>query len=147
MIDIHTIKNLIYFFPYLKEETWYMLGIGIIVYSIYIAYLIAFERYYKTQNISPVHPAQEKSFLDILDSLSIDDIRFFEHLSFIIRSHLEDSRQVPLATKKTPSDIRGESISREFKEVLDICTYYEYTEAFADTEKKLAILERLKSIV
>ena len=49
MTDIHTIKNLLYFFPYLKEETWYMIGIGSVVYAIYIAYLIAFERYYKAQ--------------------------------------------------------------------------------------------------
>lgn len=149
MIDIHTIKNLIYFFPYLKEETWYMLGIGVVVYAIYIAYLIAFERYYRSEHALTISPQEEKSFREILNRLSedIDDIHFFERLSFIIRSHLEDSRQVPLATKKTPSDIREESISREFKEVLDVCTYYEYTEEQADTGKKIEILERLKSIV
>lgn len=100
MSDIHTIKNLLNFFPYLKEETWYMLGIGIVVYTIYIAYLIVFERYYKTQNNTLKSP-EKKSIWEALNSLSVEDACFFERLSFIIRSHLEDSKQVPLATKKT----------------------------------------------
>jgi len=106
MTDIHTIKNLLYFIPYLKVETWYMLGIGIAVYAIYIAYLIAFERYYKTQQNIPDIAPEKESILHILNGVEIDDTRFFEKLSFIIRSHLEDSEQVPLATKKTPRDIR-----------------------------------------
>lgn len=148
MTDIHTIKNLLYFFPYLKEETWYMLGIGITVYVIYIAYLIAFERYYKSQNtLSNTPLPQEKSFLDILDNLQIEDIYFFERLSFLIRTYLEDSKQVPFATRKTRRDIRGELVSHELKEVLDICTHYEYAGEEANTEQKIEILERLKNIV
>lgn len=146
MTDINTIKNLLYFLPYLKEETWYMLGIGIIVYLIYIIYLIIFERYYKTQN-NRLNSLEKKSIHDILDNLQIEDIHFFERLSFIIRSHLEDSEQVPLATKKTPKDIHGEFLSREFKEVLEICTYYEYTKEIANQEKKIETLERLKAII
>lgn len=148
MTDIHTIKNLIYFLPYLKEETWYMLGIGITVYIIYIAYLIAFERYYKSQNTALIiTPVQEPFFLEKLHSLEVDDIHFFERLSFLIRSHLEESKQVPLATKKTRRDIHKESISPELGEILDICTYYEYTKDLASTEKKMEIMERLKSVM
>lgn len=146
MTDINTIKNLLYFLPYLKKETWYMLGIGIIVYVIYIIYLIVFERYYKTQN-NRFNPLEKKSVHDALNNLQIEDIHFFERLSFIIRSHLEDSEQVPLATKKTTKDIHGEFLSREFKEVLEICTYYEYTKERANQEKKIETLERLKAII
>ncbi|MDD5197785.1 MAG: hypothetical protein PHN60_02900 [Candidatus Gracilibacteria bacterium] len=147
MTDIHTIKNLLYFFPYLKEETWYMLGVGIIVYVIYIIYLAIFERYYKTQNNGTLNSPEEKSLLEVLNSLQVEDTHFFEKLSFIIRSHLEDSEQVPRATKKTSKDLRGEFLSREFSEVLDICTYYEYGEEIADLKKRGEIMERVRDIV
>lgn len=69
MTDIYTIKNLLYFVPYLKTETWYMLGIGIVVYAIYIAYLIAFERYYASQaGISDIIP-QKTRILQSLNNL------------------------------------------------------------------------------
>lgn len=104
MTDIHTIKNLLMFLPYLKEETWYMLGAGIIIYVIYIIYLVAFERYYTSQKIVPEAP-EKRSIRDALSTIQIDDIHFFEKLSLAIRTHLEDSHQVPLATKKTQQDI------------------------------------------
>lgn len=148
MTDINTIKNLLYFFPYLKKETWYMLGIGVTIYGIYIAYLIAFERYYRSQKQSVQEiPEKGGTFLDTLNDLQVEDIRFFERLSLLIRSHLEDSMQVPLATKKTPQDIRRESISHEFKEVLDICTHYEYAGETADSTEKTEVMERLKRAV
>ncbi|HBB27411.1 TPA: hypothetical protein DCZ36_02865 [Candidatus Gracilibacteria bacterium] len=143
MSDIHTIKNLLNFFPYIKEETWYMLVIGIVVYTIYIAYLIIFEQYYKTQNII-LKSLEKKSIGEALNNLPIEDIHFFERLSFIIRSHLEDSEQVPLATKKTSGDIRQEQISHEWKEILDVCSYYEYTNERANNEQKMKIIERLR---
>ncbi|EKD44686.1 MAG: hypothetical protein ACD_71C00044G0003 [uncultured bacterium (gcode 4)] len=143
MSDIHTIKNLLNFFPYIKEETWYMLVIGIVVYTIYIAYLIIFEQYYKTQNII-LKSLEKKSIWEALNNLPIEDIHFFERLSFIIRSHLEDSEQVPLATKKTSWDIRQEQISHEWKEILDVCSYYEYTNERANNEQKMKIIERLR---
>lgn len=124
-----------------------MLGIGIAVYAIYIAYLIAFERYYKSQQSAPDVPPQKESILQALSSLKIDDMQFFEKLSFILRSHLEDSEQVPLATKKTPRDIRWASVSREWKEILHICTHYEYAPERATEETKTEVLRRLRGIV
>jgi len=128
MTDIYTIKNLLHFLPYLKEETWYMIGIGIIVYVIYIGYFIAFERYYKMQNNLHIILPEEKSIDDLLGDLKIDDVDFFERLSFIIRSHLEDSEQVPLATKKTPKDIHGKFVSKEFQKILTECMHAAYAE-------------------
>lgn len=147
MTDIHTIKNLLYFFPYLKEETWYMLGIGIIIYAIYIAYLMVFERYYKVQNHMFHALPPKKSIQEALASLEIEDIHFFERLSFIIRSYLEDSEQVPFATKKTPKDIHREFGSETFKKMLDTCTYYEYTGEIASTEKRTEIIERIRKVL
>lgn len=125
-----------------------MLGIGTIIYVIYIAYLIAFERYYRSQHTAVETPiSQERSVREALDDLSIDDVRFFERLSLIIRTYLENSKQVALATKKTPRDIHRESISYELKDILDICAHYEYTEEKASTEEKIKIIVRLKNIV
>ncbi len=148
MSDINNIKNLLYFFPYLKEETWYMLGTGIIIYIIYVGYLVAFERYYKIQkNINVATPPEKKTIQEILDNLSINDEHFFEKISFILRSYLENSYKVPLATKKTPSDIHQELNSTECKEILDFCTYYEYTGEFGDSEKREKIKEQTRKIM
>lgn len=147
MTDINTIKNLLYFVPYLKTETWYMLGIGVTIYAIYIAYLIAFERYYKAQQSTPDMFPRKESILQTLSSIRIEDIRFFEKLSFVVRSYLEESNQVPLATKKTRKDIHSETVSLELKEVLDICTHYEYAPEQATEETKRAVLQRLRGIV
>ena len=144
MTDINTIKNLLDFIPYLKGNTWDIIGIGIVIYIIYIAYIMAFERYYKIHN-SPV--SQKKTFHETIDTIQVDDVHFFEHLSFIIRSHLEDSEQVLLATKKTRKDIYKESASLELKEILNICTYHEYTQEKATTQKKMEILEQLKNSI
>lgn len=145
MTDIYTIKNLLFFLPYIKKDTWYMLGIGIIVYCIYIIYLIVYERYNKTkETLSPANISSKQSFHDMLDTLSLDDIYFFERLSLIIRTYLEDSEQVLLATKKTHNDIQTESISHEFKEILNICAYYEYSPDEATIDKKTEIIKHLK---
>lgn len=146
MTDINTIKNLFSVFHYLKEETWYMLGIGIVVYLIYILYLIAFERYYKTQNAHPETIAQVPSIGDILSHLRTDDILFFEHLSHIIRTHLEDTKLVAHATKKTKKDFSHEPIPEKLKDILDTCTYYEYTGQTADTTEKEQIMTEVKGI-
>lgn len=147
MTDIYTIKNLLNFIPYLKRETWYMIGIGIIVYAIYIGYLIVFERYYKMQsNLQDILP-EKKSIDDLLSNLEIDDVDFFERLSFIIRSHLEDSEQVPLATKKTPKDIHGKFVSKEFQKILTECMYYEYGNQQADNEMKKKLIEKVRKII
>ncbi|MFA6090894.1 MAG: hypothetical protein WC774_03915 [Candidatus Gracilibacteria bacterium] len=147
MTDIYTIKNLLDFIPYLKKETWYMIEIGIIVYAIYIGYLIAFERYYKAQHFIDTLLPQEKSIEDLLNNLAIDDAYFFERLSFIIRSHLEDSEQVPLATKKTPKDIHGKFVSKEFQKILTECMHYQYGNQQADNDRKMEMLERLRKIL
>ena len=103
MIDIHPIKNFLYFFHYLSIETWYMLIIGITIYSIYIAYLIVFEQLYKKKSIEidGGKVATPISMYERLQMLDVYDDRFFEILSLTIRSHLEDSNQVQFATKKT----------------------------------------------
>lgn len=147
MTDIHTIKNLLYFFPYLKEETWYMIGIGSVVYAIYIAYLIAFERYYKAQENGNTWISEQKSIREILWDLDTEDERFFERLSFIVRKYLEESELSPSATKKTHRDIQRESIPKQYKKALDICTYYEYTGETADKKKKQETLELLKEVM
>ncbi len=148
MVDINNIKNLLHFFPYLKEETWYMLGTGIIIYIIYVCYLVAFERYYKIQkNISTTTPLEKKTPQEILDELSINDEHFFEKISFILRSYLENSHRVPLATKKTPGDITLELNSIECKDILDSCTYYEYAGELWDREKREQIKERAQKIM
>jgi hypothetical protein len=90
MADIHTIKNLLYFFPYLKEETWYMIGLSISIYVTYIVYLMAFEQYHRKQS-SNSEIIQSISVQDRLNNLQIQDGLFFEKLSFTIRTHLEDS--------------------------------------------------------
>ena len=147
MTDIYTIKNLLHFLPYLKEETWYMIGIGIIVYAIYISYLIAFERYYKMKNNLQIVPSEEKSINDVLNDLNINDVDFFEHLSFIIRSHLEDSKQVPLATKKTPKDIHGKFVSQEFQKILTECMHAAYAEKGGDNEMRKNLIEKVRKII
>ncbi|OIP54673.1 hypothetical protein AUK10_00465 [Candidatus Gracilibacteria bacterium CG2_30_37_12] len=147
MTDIYTIKNLLHFLPYLKEETWYMIGIGIIVYVIYIGYFIAFERYYKMQNNLHIILPEEKSIDDLLGDLKIDDVDFFERLSFIIRSHLEDSEQVPLATKKTPKDIHGKFVSKEFQKILTECMHAAYAEKGGDNEMKKKLIEKVRKII
>ena len=147
MPDIHTIKNLFNILSYLKKETWYMLGIGIIVYVIYVTYVAVFERYYKIQNGLIKTSVQRASIQDTLRALQSEDPHFFERLSFIIRSHLESTWVVLLATKKTAENLQKESLSPHFKEILNVCSYYEYTGETADKEKKREILERIMSII
>ncbi len=145
MTDIYTIKNFLNFLPYLKNETWYMLCIGIVIFSIYIAYLMVFERTYKNQHQPIVEvPKEDPSIQDIVDRIPLEDIHFFEQLSLVIRSHLEASEQVPSATKKTSRDFSDEIISEDIKEILSVCTYYEYTKNRASQTEKENIIQRLK---
>ncbi len=143
MTDIHTIKNLFYFFPYLKVETWYMLGMGIVIFAIYIIYLAVFEKYSALQNRAPEVVIQKKSIQDVLGKLSVNDPHFFEHLSLIIRTHLEESGKVRLATKKTARDINTPGL----QEVLRICEYYEYTGGSAPVSEKIRLINQTISSI
>lgn len=89
MVDIHPLKNLLNVILYMKEGTLSLLLIGIGIYTIYIVYLILFERYYNNKQTHTVDIQPESSIGEILSSLSCDDHRFFEKLSFLIRSYLE----------------------------------------------------------
>lgn len=66
MTDINTIKNLFDLLSYMKPDTWYMIGIGIVVYVIYVAYLIAFERYHRAEQSRKEIPAQKPSLHEVL---------------------------------------------------------------------------------
>lgn len=149
MTDIHTIKNLFYFFPYLKVETWYMLAMGIAIFTIYIAYLMAFEHYYNNQKAVPKHyPQKNETLQEVLSNLDIDDDHFFENLSFSLRHFFEENNQILLATKKTSRDLKKESsLLPELKDILEICAHYEYSTENATREKKQAIIKRLEEII
>lgn len=146
MTDINTIKNLLDFIPYLKTETWYMLSAALAMYLIYIIYVRIFERYYKTPNHIPeiIIPP---SIHDIIAGLSVEDAHFFEKLSLMIRTYLEESEKVALATKKTQGDIRKEAISKDLKDILEICAYHEYTSTDSDVSEKKKILSRLRDLL
>lgn len=146
MTDINTIKNLFNLLAYIREDTWYMLGTGVTVYVIYVAYLMAFERYYR-EHTKVAIPLQKPSLHERLQTLSYDDPLFFEKLSLLIRSHLEDTDAVSLATKKTQKEIEQTTISERLKMVLKTCAHYEYTKEEATREEKEQLLEWLKGIL
>lgn len=99
---------------------------SIALYLLYLTYIRAFKRYLQSPTTPASERKQQQSSRDIFKDLDIHDAVFFERISFLIRSCLEDSEKVALATKKTPEDIQKESVSREIKEILHICTHYEY---------------------
>ncbi len=148
MTDIHTIKNLFDLLSYMRQDTWYMLWAWVMIYVIYIVYLVVFERYHKSQQIAPAQLQPEAvSIQEQISRLSLDDREFFEKLSFLIRSHLENTAAVTLATKKTQKEIEESSISERLKAVLRTCARYEYTEEEATQEEKEQLIDWLKNVI
>lgn len=90
MNDIYDIKNILTALSYIRKDTWYIIGVGIIVYLIFIFFLIVFERYYRLREQHSLQN-EDNTTPDPLSDLSLDDVEFFEKISFAVRTHLEQS--------------------------------------------------------
>lgn len=108
MTDINEIKSIVYFLPYLRVETWYVIAACIGVYAIHIFYLALAERHRKymertmqTQSLETPYESAHRA----LSALRLDDPEFFMELNFIIRSYLELSGHVTNAVKKTTDEV------------------------------------------
>lgn len=141
MDDIYTIKNFLLFISYISSETWYIGGLCIILYMIYKKYITEFTKY------NTISIIKKESIHDALDNLEKDDNDFFERLSFIIRSYLEDSERVPFATKKTPNNICGDSDVREFQNILTECMHIIYAGKSRDKNIKQEMIQRVRKII
>ncbi len=138
MNDIYDIKNILTAFSYIRKDTWYIIGIGIIVYLIFIFFLIVFERYYKLRE-QYTHQDDDNSSSDPLKDLALDDEEFFQKISFAVRTHLEQTEQVSGATTKTVQEIYKKIPSKSLKKILDACVFYEYTDQDATLAQKRII--------
>jgi|GEM_PF-5564642 len=138
MNDIYDIKNILIAFSYIRKDTWHIIGIGIIVYLIFIFFLVVFERYYKLREQHSL-PNENEIVSDPLANLSLDDEEFFQKISFAVRTHLEQTGQVSGATTKTPQEIYKRIPSKTLKKILDACVFYEYTAQDATLAQKRII--------
>lgn len=138
MNDIYDIKNILTALEYIRKDTWYIIGIGIIVYLIFIFFLIVFERYYRLREQHSLQN-EDNTIPDPLTNLELDDAEFFEKISFAVRTHLEQSRQMSGAITKTSKEIYKKISSDSLKRILDTCEFYEYTGQEATLAQKRII--------
>lgn len=138
MNDIYDIKNILTALSYIRKDTWYIIGIGIIVYLIFIFFLIIFERYYRLREQHSLQN-EDNTTPDPLANLELDDAEFFEKISFAVRTHLEQSWQMSGAITKTPQEIYKKIPSDSLRRILSACEFYEYTGQEATLAQKRII--------
>lgn len=149
MTDINNIKNVLFFLPYLKKDTWYVIGTLILVYIIYLAFLMISERYYRAKLAIPMESEEDikESFLKKLGILKENDPDFFEKLSRILRSYLERCYIVENGLKKTHAEILEKVRSELLRQIFDTCTLYEYAPKESTQEQKLSLKELARKYI
>lgn len=150
MTDIHPIvpNDLLIFLSYLQKETWYFIGIIFLISIFYGIYVHMLKRYEQARHDIKTNIDYTNSLMERLETISENDPHFYEKLSLLLRSLLEESGYVHGATKKTVREISKSLSSREIEKILSLCTHYSYTNEKEDTrEKREEIKEGVKRIV
>ena len=149
MSDIYDIKNLIFFLPHLRAETWYAIGTSVMVYVIYIAFLIFFRRYERAKQTTPSETTLTitERFLKKLEAIDTEDPEFFAKINLLVRTYLERMNILEKGSTKTPKEVANIIQSKELSDFLEKCTLYEYGWKDTDNTKKRDIKSLAEAII